>query len=154
MARQVAKEKGLTALRRLRIGLGITIAAIGLAAPAAAHHSTSAYDFSKTVTLQGTVKTFQWTNPHSWLELSVSDGHGGSTVWLLESGTPNVDSRMGWTGNEIMPGDEVGVIIHPKRRGTGSGALMYIHLPNGKVLAAPASLFGNRPASPFGEPAK
>ena len=138
-------------LHRLRRGLAIAATAIGLAAPAAAHHSTSAYDFSKRMTLQGTVNTFQWTNPHSWLELSVSDTHGGSTVWLLESGTPNVDSRMGWTGNDVKPGDKVAVIIHPKRRGSDSGALMYIRLPNGKVLAAPGSLFGNKPASPFGD---
>ncbi len=125
--------------------LGTAALVLSLATPAAAHHSTSAYDFTKTVTLQGTVKSFQWTNPHSWLELAVTDEKGTTAVWTLESGTPNVNKRMGWAGNDVKPGDKVEVQIHPGRDGGNDGAVMYIHLPNGKVLAAPASLFGDKP---------
>ncbi|EIZ77384.1 hypothetical protein WSK_4046 [Novosphingobium sp. Rr 2-17] len=124
----------------------LKLAAIGgglvLCGPLQAHHSVAAYDFNKTVQLKGTVKVFQWTNPHCWIELAVTDSQGRSGNWTLESGTPNVNKRMGWTGTDVKPGDKVDVVIHPKRDGSSAGALMTIRLANGKTLMAPGSLFG------------
>ena len=61
------------------------IAAALFVAPAGAHHSFAMFDATKNVTLQGTVKEFEWTNPHSWLRVNVTDEKTGKTVlWALE----------------------------------------------------------------------
>src|SRR3954463_2891803 len=49
------------------------IATAAFALPALAHHSFSMFDAEKTVTLNGTVKELEWTNPHSWLRVMVED---------------------------------------------------------------------------------
>ena len=54
-------------------------AAVLIAAPAVAHHSAAMFDSAKEVTLQGTVKEFQFTNPHSWIQLNVADPTGKVT---------------------------------------------------------------------------
>ena len=55
-----------------------------------AHHSPAMFDFSKQLTLTGTVRAFQWTNPHSYIQLVVepSDGTGTKQEWSLEMGAP------------------------------------------------------------------
>src|SRR5262249_3631555 len=71
------------------------IAIIMLAIPAVAHHSFAMFDASKTVTLQGTVKEFHWTNPHSWIFLTVA-GEGQPAEWPIELGSPAGLMRQGW----------------------------------------------------------
>lgn len=129
-------------IRKSVLQLAAVCGALMVYGPVQAHHSVAAYDFNKAVQLKGTVKVFQWTNPHCWLELVVTDPQGRAGNWTLEAGTPNVNKRMGWTGADVKPGDKVDVVIHPKRDGSSAGALMSIRLPNGKTLTAPGSLFG------------
>jgi len=52
------------------------VAAFTLALPAVAHHSTAMFDFTKTVEIKGTIKEFQWTNPHTWTKVEVEGGRG------------------------------------------------------------------------------
>jgi hypothetical protein len=54
------------------------IAVAAFAVPAVAHHSFAMFDAQKTVTLQGTVKEFEWVNPHSWLRVMVNDEKTGA----------------------------------------------------------------------------
>ena len=66
-------------------------------APAAhAHHSFASFDRTKKVTLTGTVKDFQWTNPHAWIQVTVPDDKGQATEWGVECGSPNMMARTGW----------------------------------------------------------
>src|SRR6478736_7045110 len=70
------------------------VAVVSLAsAPAFAHHSFAMFDNQKNVTLEGTVKEFQWTNPHSWIQLVVKDASGKEDEWSIEGGSPNGLSR-------------------------------------------------------------
>ena len=103
-----------------------------------AHHSTTAYDHTRTLTLSGTVKRFEWTNPHSWIDIEVPDGKGGGTVWAIEFGAPNINSRQGWRRDDVKVGDKVSVVIYPVRTGTASGSLGRITLPDGRSLAGAA----------------
>jgi hypothetical protein len=128
--------------RGILLGMALGWIAIGTSQ---AHHSTSTYDSSKTLQLTGVVKTFEWTNPHNWLELLVTDSSGQDVKWVIEAGTPNVNRRMGWTGSDLNEGDKVEVSIHPKRDGTPNGTLVTVRLPDGKSLNGPASLFGDKP---------
>jgi hypothetical protein len=137
-----------TILRRLYCSL---LLASGLAASAAvlAHHSTAMFDMTKEVQLDGVIKAYQWTNPHSYLQVVVPNGKGGEEEWGIESGAPELGLRMGWTKNSVKPGDKVKVVIVPLRSGEhGEGILKSITLPDGKVLYGP----GYRPAPPAGGP--
>ena len=61
------------------------VAVATLTAPAIAHHSFAMFDAEQTITYQGTVKEFEWRNPHSWLRVMVNDEETGKPVpWALE----------------------------------------------------------------------
>jgi hypothetical protein len=91
---------------------------------AAAHHSYAMFDQQKNVSLEGTVKELQWTNPHIWIQLVVPDASGKPVEWSIEGQSPNMLIRAGWTRHAINPGDKVVMVIHPVRdANTHSGSL-------------------------------
>jgi hypothetical protein len=115
--------------------LAATIAASG---PVAAHHSFAVYDRTKILTLKGTVKTFQWTNPHSVVWVLVQpEGGGEPQEWSFETTSPGVLTRGGWTRNSIKPGDRVSVEFNPLRDGSRGGGLNSVTLlDTGQKLSA------------------
>jgi hypothetical protein len=111
------------------------IAVSAVAAPAFAHHSFAMFDADKTLTLNGTVKEFEWTNPHSWLRIMVEDQASGKAVqWALEMGSPVQQTRVGWKPDSVKPGDMVSVTIHPLKDGSRGGQFVFATLPNGQIL--------------------
>jgi hypothetical protein len=92
--------------------------------PALAHHSFAMYDPSVTVRLDGTVKEFQWTNPHALLWVIGTTKPGGeATLWTIELPTsPGNLSRLGWTKHTLSPGDRVVVELNPLRDGQHGGS--------------------------------
>ena len=113
----------------------------GSATPAPAHHSFAAFDRTKTITLTGVVKEVQWNNPHTWIQIVVTDDTGRRTEWGAECGSPNMMVRSGWTRGTVKVGDKVVAVINPLRDGRPNGSLVTITLPNGTVLGP-----GNAPA--------
>jgi hypothetical protein len=109
-----------------------------MAWPAAAHHSFAIYEKTKVVTLKGTVKTFQWTNPHVVVWLLVQPAGGGDPEeWGIETTSPGVLTRSGWTRNSIKAGDQVSVEFSPLRDGTHGGGLNSVTLlATGEKLTA------------------
>jgi hypothetical protein len=116
------------------LGFGVVMAV----SPATAHHSFAIYEKTKVVTLKGTVKTFQWTNPHVVVWLLVKPAGGGDAEeWGIETTSPGVLTRSGWTRNSIKPGDEVSVEFSPLRDGTHGGGLNSVTLlATGEKLTA------------------
>jgi hypothetical protein len=110
------------------------VAAGLLAAPAFGHHSFAMFDASTTVEYEGTVKEFQWTNPHSWLQVMVEDEAGEAVEWSLEMGSPGGLARNGWRPRTVVPGDEVTVTLHPLKDGSPGGQLLTVRLPNGELM--------------------
>lgn len=103
-----------------------------LAQSATAHHSGSMFDDQTSVTLNGTVKVFQWTNPHCWIQLLVP-GQGGSAVeWSVELGAPFELFRTGMRPKTLKPGDKITVVIHPLRDGSRAGLFVSAIGPDGK----------------------
>ena len=119
---------------RFRAGVFAMVAAGLLAAPALAHHSFAMFDADKTVDIKGTVKEFQWTNPHSWLQVNVTDADGKTVEWSMEMGSPGGLARAGWRPKTVVPGDKVTVSIHPLKDGSPGGQLLKVTLPDGKVM--------------------
>jgi hypothetical protein len=99
-------------------------------APAAsAHHSFAMYEPTKTLTFKGTVKNFQWTNPHVVLSILVQPDDGSAAQdWALETTSPGVLTRAGWTRQSIKPGDKVSVTLSPLRDGSHGGRLNSVTL--------------------------
>jgi Family of unknown function (DUF6152) len=111
------------------------IAAAALAGPAIAHHSFAMFDAEKTVTLEGTVKEFEWVNPHSWLRIMVNDEKTGQpAAWALELSSPSRLVTMGMRADSLKPGDVVSVTFHPMKNGSRSGQFMQAVLPGGKKV--------------------
>ena len=97
----------------------IAAAAVVLAAaiPAAAHHSNSAYQVDKIITLEGTVKEWRWMNPHTWLILEVTGADGKKQEWAVEGRPPGILGRAGWSGTILQPGERVTVHASPAKNG-------------------------------------
>lgn len=91
-----------------------------------AHHSFAMFDSTREVTLEGTVKEFQWTNPHSWLQVEVIKENGDVEEWAVEMLSPSVLGRMGWRRNSLATGDEVRVVIHPLHSGAFGGNMVSV----------------------------
>ena len=84
---------------------------------AVAHHSAAMFDMEKEVELKGTVKKFQFTNPHVWIHLQVRSDDGTETLWKIEALNPNALKRKGWKRNTFKQGDEVTVYGAPAKSG-------------------------------------
>ena len=105
-----------------------------------AHHAFARFDSNREVTLQGTVKEFQWTNPHAWIVLTV-DRKGRPEQWAIEMSGSSGLAREGWQPKTLTPGMMVTATIRPLRDGTNGGQFLEITLPDGTMLgrgAAPA----------------
>lgn len=106
-----------------------------LAVPALAHHSAAMFDFRKTVTVRGTVKQFQYTNPHSWLMVTVVGQDGKATEWGFEAEGPSTLIRAGIKARTFRYGEVVTVTANPMRDGRPAGLLMRVTKADGSVFS-------------------
>jgi hypothetical protein len=88
-----------------------------LCASASAHHGNSAYDETVRVPIKGTITEFVWSNPHSQIYLDVKDKAGTIKHWAIETNSPGILSRAGWTRRSLKAGDEVTIILCPAKNG-------------------------------------
>ena len=110
---------------------------LGGSLPAFAHHSFAIFDHNKTYTLKGTVKSFQWTNPHGYIELEVADGPKGIDHFTVELTSINMLRRAGWKSSDVSAGDEVTAIVAPLLNGDAGGLLLELKVPDGRTLTPP-----------------
>ena len=73
--------------------LNVLAATIALAIPVLAHHSFTMFDTTKQITITGIVTEFQWTNPHSYIEIDVPDESGVTKHWAIEMAAPASSSK-------------------------------------------------------------
>jgi hypothetical protein len=114
--------------------IGLLSGALG-AAPALSHHSGAMFEPEKVITLEGTVKQFEYTNPRSWLYVVVRDDQGGETLWGFEAEGPSALMLAGIKNNALQPGDMVTVTARPLRDGRPAGAWVSVTKADGTVLA-------------------
>ena len=104
--------------------------------PASAHHSDAMFAADKEVVLNGTVKEFQYTNPHSWIQLLVAGEAGAQPVeWSIETGAPIVLLRAGIKPTALKPGDRITLRAHPLKDGTAGGSLIDIKKEDGTTMS-------------------
>jgi Family of unknown function (DUF6152) len=124
-------------MRRQLVALAAGAAFMALSGAALAHHSFAMFDADQKTTLAGTVKEFQWVNPHAWIFLMIPDHAGQLEQWAVEMGGPGQIARQGWTANTLTPGMDVKVTVHPLRDGTNGGQFVGLTLPDGTQLGNP-----------------
>lgn len=110
--------------------------------PALAHHSGAMFDRTKTVELVGTIKEYQFSNPHVWIEVMVPPSgkkKADPVQWSIEGEGPAIMARMGLGPSALKAGDKVTIKAHPLRDGRSGGSLISVTLPDGRVLPQPRS---------------
>jgi hypothetical protein len=113
------------------------IAGVSLAsAPSAlAHHSYAMFDRNTIKSMDGSVREFEWTNPHAYLWVNAVDAKGAPQVWAFEFiGGVNMLARAGWMKDTLKPGDKITVKYNPlKEEGKPGGEFSSALLPDGMV---------------------
>ena len=117
---------------------GVLIALIMPSWMAMAHHSNSSYQVDEIISLTGTVKEWQWVNPHTWLIMAVEDEDGNETEWAVEGRAPGILRRAGWSATVFEAGEEVQVYASPQKDGAPVGIIA-------RVTKADGSVLGNQP---------
>jgi hypothetical protein len=110
---------------------------LAAALPAAGHHSFAIFDHTRSYTLKGTVLSFQWTNPHGYIELDVAEGPAGIDRYTVELTSINMLRRAGWKSSDVHAGDEVTAIVAPLLNGEHGGLLLELEVPDGRTLVPP-----------------
>jgi len=122
--------------RRLRMFTLFALAGVA-GSPAFAHHSQAMFDMSRCMKLEGTVRAFEYSFPHSWLWIdAVQDDM--PVIWAFEAAAPiqmmEIDKR--WSRNVVKKGDKVAIQFSPHKNGGHSGSLHSLVLPEGTRLLA------------------
>jgi hypothetical protein len=114
----------------LAAGIGVLMAV----RPARAHHSTAMYDMANPKTVRGTVKRFEWTNPHAFIFLEVKDDNGAMVEWEIEMMSLNHLRSYGWVRTTVKPGDVISAVGAPARNGAPSMIAGVVELPDGRKI--------------------
>ena len=132
-------------MRRQLVAWAAGAAFVASSGAALAHHSFAMFDADQNTTLAGTVKEFQWTNPHAWIFVMVPTHDGQLEQWAVEMGGPGQIARQGWTAKTLTPGMDVKLTIHPLRDGTNGGQFVGGTLPDGTQLGRQGGADGAAP---------
>ena len=112
----------------------LALVMLAAAVPAGAHHSFAEFDRTKEVTMTGVVREVQWSNPHAWIQVVVTDDKGRKSEWGFECGSPNMMLRTGWKRTTLNMGDRVVIVGNPLKNGRPNASLVKVTLPDGRVL--------------------
>jgi hypothetical protein len=116
---------------RLHFGF-LPIVAVLVSAAASAHHSPAMFDSQKTLTLKGTVRQFQWSSPHCYIQLVVTNDSGAAQEWSLEMGAPVYLYNLGWRPSTLKPTDVLTATVVPLRSGAPGALVLTIETADGR----------------------
>jgi hypothetical protein len=119
--------------RRALLTAGLAVL-IGSTRKLFAHHSTAMYDMANPVTVKGTVKRFEWTNPHAFIFMDVKDEKAGSVEWEIELMSLNHLRSYGWMRTTVKPGETISCTGGAAKSGAPSMISAVIELPDGRKI--------------------
>jgi hypothetical protein len=99
-----------------------------------AHHSTAMFDDKQQVTFTGTIKEFQYTNPHSWLLIDVTGEDGTVTTWGFEAEGPTTLMRSGIRKSSLPIGTKITITGNPMKDGRPAAAWINATLEDGTKI--------------------
>ncbi len=116
------------------------VAALALAVlvggPTLAHHSFAMFDPTKVQTLNGTLYSVEWKNPHSWFWIKVKTDKGQEQIWGLEGASPSVFTRQNFTRKDFVIGEKVKVEYNPLRDGRTGGKFLRMTFADGRMVGS------------------
>ncbi|MXO72665.1 DUF6152 family protein [Alteraurantiacibacter buctensis] len=119
-------------MRKL-LAAAAVLGALGVAPLASAHHSFAMFDRTRTATISGTVREFQWTNPHAYIQVTVREGNR-DVEYSLEMGAPMYLYARGWRPRTLRPGMQVAVDYNPLRNGSPGGVVLDVRNAQGQPV--------------------
>ena len=124
----------------MKIAVSALILALLTPVPAFAHHSFAAeFDGDKPIRLVGKITRIEWTNPHSYFYVEVTDSKGHVANWACEGGGPGALSRRGWQRGDVKLGDTLVVDGFLAKDGSRTIDARRVKLPDGR------SIYGGTP---------
>jgi hypothetical protein len=99
-----------------------------------AHHSSAMFDKAIIVEVTATVREFQWTNPHVWIQVIIRNDDGEMEEWSIEGLGPNSLFRKGWRPNSFNPGDIIEIKFNPMRDGSKAGGFIGARFADGSTI--------------------
>ena len=117
----------------MRIFSKVALLAVALAAVALAHHSGAGFS-TETKEITGTVKEFQFKNPHSWIQVDVPGADGKTVEWSVEWGSPNQLGREGYRPSTFPVGAKITFRVHPMSNGSAVGGFVAAKMVDGKII--------------------
>lgn len=102
--------------------------------PTYAHHSSAMFDKAEIRDVTATVREFQWTNPHIWIQIVLTTDEGEESEWSIEGLGPNSLFRNGWRPNSFKPGDVVQIRFNPMRDGSNAGGFIGAKFADGRTI--------------------
>ena len=122
-------------MHRRAIAIVMVCGWLWMTGAATAHHSTAMYDTQNPVTISGKVTKFEWTNPHAFVYLEVTDEKTGKAVeWEVEMMSLNHLRAYGWTSKTVKPGESISATGAPARNGAPSMIANRMKLPDGREI--------------------
>ncbi len=113
----------------------LPLAALAVAMPAIAHHSTAMFEWGKELPMKNvTVERWDWTNPHTLLYVQAPNGKGGTERWAFEGMSPNHLVRNGWSRKSLKAGDKISLTYYALRDSRKGGFNVSVTLPDGKTI--------------------
>ena len=115
--------------------VGLVLGGLSVLIPAWGHHSfTAQFDAKKPITLKGTVTEMEWINPHAWIHMDVKGDDGKVSSWMVETGSPNILLRRGFTKKSLEPGSQIVVQGYMAKSGENKINGGSVVFPDGKQL--------------------
>ena len=133
-SKKSAETSEMAMNNRIVCVLGVTLALLIACGQVSAHHGSSNYDLSKSVSVTGTVTQFEFINPHSAIHLEAKVYKGNAEQWLIEADSPNNLARDGSTRDSIKPGDPVTIVGNRLKDGSKVMRLQKIIFSDGREL--------------------
>ncbi len=120
--------------RRRTLCLSVVAGMLAMSGMAMAHHSSGMFDKSRVLEVTVTVREFQWTNPHVWIQVYIENEDGDQEEWSIEGGGPNTLFRKGWRPNSFKSGDVMEMKVFPMRDGSSAAFFVGAKFADGKTL--------------------
>ena len=120
-------------MKNLPVTALMAVAICAINTVAQAHHSFAMFDNTRKIDVKGTVKELQWTNPHVWLEMVVTE-NGQQKTYDFEGGAVAVLKKFGWTRDMVKAGDTITLTAHPFKDGKSGGSIDFVTLADGRKI--------------------
>jgi hypothetical protein len=107
-------------------------------AVALAHHSFAVFfDSQKSVTITGVVTEFKFVNPHGVIVLQVKNAAGVAEEWKVETNSPSILRRRGWSPDSLKAGETITIEGWPGKENPHYARLRSAKRANGEPIGKP-----------------